>query len=151
MHARAITVLSVAGLFTVLTACSSDDDDKDAAPRPTTTRSAEPTAPPQPKKEDTAALEAAVRGYTAAYFKGDVDALDDMLSRRCGKKINRAVLTALTERAVGDHGHEDVKRFKVDRMAGNAARVSYGVGEPRFDHQGEPWLREGGEWRYDRC
>ena len=53
--------------------------------------------------------------------------------------------------AVGDYGPRDVKRFEVDEMSGDVARVSYGVGMPKFDQKQEPWTREAGVWSYDDC
>jgi hypothetical protein len=60
-------------------------------------------------------------------------------------------MAALTERAVGDYGQQDVKRFKIDQLSGGMARVSYGVGLPKFDQKQQPWAREGNAWKYDAC
>ena len=48
-------------------------------------------------------------------------------------------------------GDRTVKRFTIDKISGGMARVSYGVGLPRYDQHGQPWTREGGHWRYDAC
>jgi PBP1b-binding outer membrane lipoprotein LpoB len=150
MRTRATITLAAALLF-ALTACSSDSDDKPstAESRPATSEQQEPSTVPTPA--DTAGLESAVREYTDAYFKGDVNTAYGMLSGRCTEKINKPAMQALTDRAVGDYGHQDVKRFEVDQVSGDMARVSYGVGLPKFDQKQQPWVREGGDWKYDAC
>ncbi|MGW5122220.1 hypothetical protein ACWEQ8_43425 [Streptomyces noursei] len=42
-------------------------------------------------------------------------------------------------------------RFRIDKPSDGMARVSYGVGDPRYDEHDQPWIREGGLWRYDSC
>ncbi|MFD3310078.1 hypothetical protein [Streptomyces sp. NPDC058694] len=143
-----ITAIAAAALL-ALTACSSSsDDDKEQAPASTT-----PTNTPAPEqpKEDTAALKTAVEAYTAAYFKGDADTTYGMLSARCTEEITKPVMQALTDRAKDDYGQQGVKRFTVDQVSGDLARVSYGVGLPKFDQKQQPWAREGGDWKYDAC
>ncbi|WP_328839028.1 hypothetical protein [Streptomyces europaeiscabiei] len=152
MRTRA-TVLLAATLL-ALTACTSDDEPGSADGEPSV--SAKPSASADqpssaPGPADTAGLEAAVREYTAAYFANKPDSTYGMLSARCKERITRAGMAALTERAVGDYGAQDVKRFEVDEMSGDVARVSYGVGMPKFDQKQEPWTREAGVWRYDDC
>ncbi|WP_371580063.1 hypothetical protein [Streptomyces sp. NBC_01314] len=152
MRTRATVVL--AATLLALTACTSDDepgsaDDKPSASAEPSVGAWQPSATPSPA--DTAGLEAAVREYTAAYFANKPDTTHGMLSARCKKRITLAGMAALTERAVGDYGPQDVKRFEVDEMSGDVARVSYGVGMPKFDQKQEPWTREAGVWRYDDC
>ncbi|MFF9036718.1 hypothetical protein ACF090_14745 [Streptomyces sp. NPDC014892] len=163
MRTRA-TVLVVAA-FIALTACTSDDEPGDNADRTPSAAARQPSATPSrsatsdPDTADTADLEAAVRAYTAAYFANDPDTTHGMLSARCQKVITRAGMAVLTERAeqteraVGDSEPKDVKRFEVDEIStsGDEARVSYGVGMPKFDQKQEPWVREAGVWRYDSC
>jgi hypothetical protein len=143
------TITLTAAMLLALTACSSDSDDKDPGPVATTSTNAPSAA--QPAKADTAGLESAVRLYTDAYFKGDVATVYGMLSDGCTETITKPAMQALTDRAVGDYGHQDVKRFEVDQVSGDTARVSYGVGLPKFDQKQQPWVREGGDWKYDDC
>ncbi|MEE1765849.1 hypothetical protein [Streptomyces sp. SP18BB07] len=160
MRTRA-TVLLFAALF-ALTACTSDDEPGDNTDRTPSAAARQPSATPSrsaTSDADTAGLEAAVRAYNAAYFANDPDTTHGMLSARCQKLITRAGMAVLTERAeqteraVGDSEPKDVKRFEVDEIStsGDEARVSYGVGLPKFDQKQEPWVREAGDWRYDDC
>lgn len=146
MRTRATVLLAVTLL--ALTACTSDDEPSRAEDKPSA-RAEQPSAIPSPA--DTAGLEAAVREYTAAYFANKPDTTYGMLSARCKKRITLAGMAALTERAIGDYGAQDVKRFEIDDVSGDAAHVSYGVGMPKFDQKQEPWTRESGVWRYDSC
>ncbi|WP_086784105.1 hypothetical protein [Streptomyces caniscabiei] len=159
-----VTALLVAAVV-ALTACTSDDEpaDKpgDADGKPSAA-ARQPSAAPSRSAisaADTAGLEAAVRAYNAAYFANDPDTAHGMLSARCRKQINPAGMAVLTERAeqteraIGDNEPKVVKRFEVDEIStsGDEARVSYGVGTPKFDQKQEPWVREAGVWRYDSC
>ncbi|MFJ8546031.1 hypothetical protein ACIRFH_29290 [Streptomyces sp. NPDC093586] len=158
-HRTVIGTAALGLLLAALTGCSSSDDDTaDTAPTSSGAASSpdagQPSAGPTPS-EDTApakaALEKAVREYTAAYFADEPDTTYGMLSARCRKVITPAGMAVLTERAVGDYGQQDVKRFAVDELSGDTARVSYGVGLPTFDQKQQPWLREGDVWKYDAC
>ncbi|MFF4402818.1 hypothetical protein [Streptomyces sp. NPDC001480] len=149
MRTRATTITLAAALLALTAACSSSSDHKPDSPATATATSAQPSTTPAPA--DAAALEQAVRTYTAVYFADKPKTAYGMLSARCKKKITPDAMAALTARAVGDYGKQDVKRFKVDQMSGDLARVSYGVGLPKFDQQAQPWAREGGDWKYDAC
>lgn len=152
------TVLLIAALLT-LTACTSDDKPGDADGKPSAAARKPSTTPSRSATSgaDTAGLEAAVRAYNDAYFANDPDTTFGMLSARCQKQITRAGVAVLTERAeqteraIGDSEPKEVKRFEVNEISGDGARVSYGVGLPKFDQQQEPWTREAGVWRYDDC
>ncbi len=150
MRTRATITLAATAVFVVtLTSCSSSKDDKD--PTPATTTPTNTPSEDQPAEADPAGLESAVRSYTDAYFKGDAATAYGMLSDRCSEKITKYELQALTDRALADYGHQDVKQFEVDQRSGDMARVSYGVGLPKFDQKQQPWAREGGDWKYDAC
>ncbi|HZH27929.1 MAG TPA: hypothetical protein VEY95_12180 [Azospirillaceae bacterium] len=156
MRTRA-TITLAAVLLLALTACSaSEDDGIDAAPTSTPSAPAANSDPttsgtPAEASADAAELERAVRAYTAAYFADKPDTTYGMLSARCKERITPVAMAALTERAVGDYGQQDVKRFQVDQLSGDMARVSYGVGLPKFDQKQQPWVRESGAWKYDAC
>ncbi|MGW0844559.1 hypothetical protein ACWD26_31365 [Streptomyces sp. NPDC002787] len=151
MRTRVTVLLAVALL--ALTACTSGDESGGTDDKPSA-EVQEPSATPSPADTagvDTAGLEAAVGDYTAAYFANKPDTAFGMLSERCKKRITLAGMAALTERAIGDYGAQDVKRFEIDDISADAAHVSYGVGMPKFDQKQEPWIREAGVWRYDSC
>lgn len=156
MRTRA-TITLAATLLLALTACSaSQDDGTDAAPTSTPSAPAANSDPttsgtPAETSADAAELERTVRAYTAAYFADKPDTTYGMLSTRCKERITPAAMAALIERAVGDYGQQDVKRFQVDQLSGDMARVSYGVGLPKFDQKQQPWVRESRAWKYDAC
>lgn len=134
---------ATAVMLLALTACSNSGDTSDKTPaesRHTTT-----VAP------DTANLEQAVRDYTAAYFKPDPATGYAMLSKRCKAEISQAMFAAQLEQASKDYGPQTVKTITVDQVSGDLARVTYGVGLPVLDQNGQPWAREDGEWRFDAC
>ncbi|QIJ61030.1 hypothetical protein [Streptomyces sp. JB150] len=156
MRTRAATTMLAAVLLLALTACSSSDDGTDAAPTGTPSTPAAASAPaasatPAATPADAAELERAVRAYTAAYFADKPDTTYGMLSARCEERITPEAMAALTERAVGDYGRQEVQRFRIDQLSGDMARVSYGVGLPKFDQKQQPWVREDGAWKYDAC
>lgn len=144
------TITLTAVLLLALTACSSADD------KPTTTASTtssaaveEPTTTPTPA--ESAELQLAVRRYTAAYFQGATDVAYGMLSAHCQGQITEDAYSAVVEQAKADYGQQTVKTVTVDKLSGDLARVSYTVSLPKFDQQGQAWVREGGSWKYDAC
>ncbi|MFE6486606.1 hypothetical protein ACFVGN_27235 [Streptomyces sp. NPDC057757] len=145
---RTITTAVLAATLLALTACSSgSDDSSEAADTPAASTEQQPAAAP----DDTADLTAAVEAYTAAYFKGDADTTYATLSQRCQGKISPAAYAGVVEQAGADYGEQTVKTVTVDQLSGDLARVSYTVSLPKFDQDGQAWLREDGEWRYDAC
>ncbi|MFH8572890.1 hypothetical protein [Streptomyces sp. NPDC017993] len=150
MH-RTTSAAIAALLLAALTACSGSAGDQPAhkpTPNAATTQAPMEESTPDASRAD---LETAVRAYTAAYFEPDVTAAYGMISSRCKEQITKPTLNAMLERANQMHGARTVKRFVVDRLSGDMARVSYGVGLPRYDEHGQPWTREDGHWRYDSC
>lgn len=148
MRTRATITLTTAAALLALTACSSSNDDKADAPSSSPTAE-QPSTTPTPAAA--AGLEDAVRAYTEAYFAGKADPAYATLSKRCKGKVAPEVYAAVVEQAHADYGQQTVKTFKADQVSGDLARVSYGVGLPKFDQSGQPWAREGGDWKYDAC
>ncbi len=144
------TTLATAVLLLALTACSSSDDKPATADNTASSPAVKkPTTTPAPAA--TAELQLAVRRYTAAYFQGASDVAYEALSKRCQGTITAAAYSAVADRANADYGAQTVKEVTVDQQAGNLARVSYTVSLPKFDQQGQAWVREGGNWKYDAC
>ncbi|GHI91710.1 hypothetical protein [Streptomyces olivaceus] len=131
-HIAAMLALGVAAL----TGCSSPADDTD---------NNKSTASKQE-----AALEKSVRAYTKALFGGDPSGYD-YISVRCREELSEDQFAALAKQAHTDQGSLEIKNFKVDQMSGDLARVDYGVGVPKFERKGQPWVREVGVWRWDAC
>lgn len=154
-NCRLITAITAAALL-ALTGCSGDGHaGKTAAtPAPSSTTALADNGVDPVTAEDTAALKRAVRAYTTAYFAPDVDGGWAMWSTRCRKTDSKEGFAATLERAESmnfDHVRYTVERFSVDRLSGDIAVVTYGVGEdPRHDLT-QQWAREDGEWRYDQC
>lgn len=160
MRTRA-TITLAAALLLAATGCSSSDDDSssdDAAPATSSsapaaepTQAGEPTAA-EPKEDDgKAALEKAVKDYTAALFTGDASGYA-LVSARCQKQMPKAEWTAMAEAAHQQYGAQEATGVNVDQLSGDLARVSYGAGEiPQFDRESQSWAREGGTWRWDAC
>lgn len=149
---RTRTILTAAALLATLTACSSSSDDKADAPSTpsavatTTAEQPDTTLPPA-----AAALEDAVKTYTAALFSGDASGYDHV-SARCRKQMPKTTWVAMAKQAHQQYGSQKATGVKVDQLAGDLARVSYGAGNiPQFNREGQSWTREGGTWRWDAC
>lgn len=147
------TIAGALLLAVALTGCSSSDDSDDAALA--TSSASSPAAEEQPAAdkgaEDKAALEEAVRTYTAALFSGDAKGYD-YLSARCKKQMPETQWVGMAEGAHQQYGAQEATGIKVDQLSGDLARVSYGAGEiPQFDRESQSWAREGGTWRWDAC
>lgn len=156
MHIRRTAAALAAGAA-LLTGCSSGGghDDAESTPRATsaapTVTTAAATGTPQATGDDRAALTAAVRAYSAAYFKPDPAAAGALLSERCRAQSSAAAYRAALARAVAAYGHQQVKTVTVDRLSAPLALVSYTYSVPVLDQHGQPWVLEGGAWRYDAC
>lgn len=149
MRTRAtITALTAAALL-ALTACSSSDD-TDNKPGDAQSTAQSPKA--AGKADDgTTALKKSVEDYTAALFSGDTSGYD-LMSARCQKQMPEAEWAAMAKQAHQQYGSQKATGVKVDQLAGDLARVSYGAGQiPQFEREGQPWTREGGTWRWDAC
>lgn len=147
MRTRA-TITLAALLLAALTACSSDDDKTDAPSSSPTAE--EPSTTPTPA--DAAELAAAVKAYTAAYFKGDAKTAYRVLSKRCAGKVDESVYAATVKQAAAEYGPDHAATDVQADVSGTLARVSYKVaGLPKFDQEAQPWTREGGAWKYDAC
>jgi hypothetical protein len=145
--ATALAVLAALALA----GCSSSGSDDDAPAAPGTAAATGRPAAGKAASSDKDALTAAVKAYSAAYFKPDPDAGYALLSKRCRAQIgSEAYRTALTQ-AVSTYGHQAVKAVTVDSLSGDMARVSYTYSVPALNQQGQPWVREGNAWRYDAC
>ena len=160
MRTRA-TITLAAALLLAVTGCSSNDDSSDDAapsasssastPAAEPTKSGEPSAEEQKQDDGKAALEQAVKDYTAALFNGDASGYD-LVSARCQKQMTEAEWTAMAKDAHQQYGAQKATNVKVDQLSGDLARVSYGAGNiPQFDRESQSWAREGGTWRWDAC
>ncbi|MDT0472993.1 hypothetical protein RM863_12750 [Streptomyces sp. DSM 41014] len=160
-NTTALLAVTGAALLT-LTACSSSDDDTagtpsrtpspsrtSSVPEPSGT-SAEPTTTAD--EDGSAALTAAVKAYTSAYFKGDAKAAYGALSKRCTGKIDETAYGATVKAATADYGPDHPATDVQTDVSGKLARVTYKVkGLPRFDQEAQPWTLEDNSWKYDAC
>jgi hypothetical protein len=120
--------------------------DDHPAPKPSAS-----AATDKPADTSRVALEAAVRAYSAAYFKPDADAAHRMLSKRCAAKMDRIMYAAVVEQTVKTLGRHEIRTLTVDQISGALARVSYTYDVPKLSQTSQPWAREGGVWKYDAC
>ncbi|MGW0792427.1 hypothetical protein ACWD04_30460 [Streptomyces sp. NPDC002911] len=136
-----------------LTACSQEPE---ATPGATPSRSpatgSPATSPTTPV--DTTALESSVRAYVKAYYGPDAGAAYALLSTRCREEWSVEEFGALVDRASQTAEQlgktYTVQRLSVDDIHESNARVTYGVGEPRYDERSS-WVLEGGGWHNDLC
>lgn len=98
-----------------------------------------------------AALEAAVRRYSVAYFAGDATTAYGMLSKRCTTAVDKDVYAAAITTEAKAYGKQPIKTVTVDQLSGNLARVSYTYSVPLLNQKSQPWVREGGVWHWDSC
>ncbi|MFD9502220.1 hypothetical protein [Streptomyces sp. NPDC060035] len=102
----------------------------------------------------TAALESSVRAYVKAYYQPDTGTAYGLLSATCRDQWTEESFGRLPEQATATARQlgktYTLRRLSVDRVAGDTAQVTYGVGEPRFDET-STWILEDGEWHNDHC
>ncbi|MEU2675791.1 hypothetical protein ABZ638_02770 [Streptomyces sp. NPDC007107] len=142
------TLVALAALA-ALSACTQGSDGTPGAAPATPRATASSSAP-----VDTAPLESSVRAYVKAYYAPDTAGAYALLSTRCRKVWSRESLEALMDRAAQTAGQlgrtYTLQRLSVDRIQGDGAQVTYGVGDPKYDER-TSWVREDGEWHNDLC
>lgn len=149
MRIRTTSIALTAAAVAVLAGCSSSGSSD--APATTTTAASGQAAATAAVDDGKDALTAAVKAYSAAYFKPDAVAASKLLSDRCRAQISAAVYAAELKRAAATYGHQDVQAVTVDQISGDMARVTYTYSVPALTQTGQPWVREGGAWHYDAC
>ncbi|MBB1260498.1 FxLYD domain-containing protein [Streptomyces alkaliterrae] len=139
MRIRAVTATLTVALCLTLTACggngSSGGDSGDSG-------------------AGTEELEKAVESYLAAVSGGESATAYGMLSERCRKTTNRGEFEQAAALAHELYGKLTPKNIRVTELRGDSARVKATVGVPALDSEdgdGARWVREGGEWRMDKC
>ncbi|RKN08976.1 hypothetical protein [Streptomyces radicis] len=99
-----------------------------------------------------AALEEAVAAYVLASFVPAPDDAAGLLSQRCRDFLDLHAFTVELRGAVDEHGAGLTARDIRPVITGHTATVSYGVADiPALAVEGEPWIRENGEWHNDGC
>ena len=165
------TTVAAIALAALLTGCASSDDTapetsppsaseapaSTPAPDPTTA-AAEPTAEaPEPEPElepdPSAELEAAVREYSDAYFKGQGLGAWDLLSERCRAKIDQGEFVGTIAMLASLRGDTlpTMTSFEVTDLGGDTATVTYDYDRGDYGQTDQPWTLEAGGWRYDAC
>ncbi|MFJ8859086.1 hypothetical protein ACIRD8_11680 [Streptomyces sp. NPDC102451] len=143
------TGLSVLIALAALTACTQESGGTPGA-APSTPRSTGPATEPAARE----ALETSVRAYVKAYYAPDAAAAYALLSTRCREEWSEEDLEALTDRSAQTAQQlgktYTLQRLSLDRVQGDGAQVTYGVGEPMYDER-TSWVREDGEWHNDLC
>lgn len=144
---RTIALAATAAALLTITACGTDTKPE---PQAGGDPAVEQTTDPQAEAE--AALKESVRSYTKALFGNDPDAGYDLMSARCQDAMPKTQFAVMAEQAHHDYGAQEATNVKVNELAGNLARVSYGAGNiPQFDREGQAWTREDGTWKWDAC
>lgn len=152
MHRTTRATATAVLLLAALTACTSSSDSPSTQPNThpakTKAKGNASAAPADSSRDD---LEAAVRAYSAAYFRPDPTAAYSMMSKRCAAKADPVVYAAIVREGVKGYGHQAIKSLTVDQVSGDLGRVSYTYSVPKLSQSGQPWAREGGRWLYDAC
>jgi hypothetical protein len=150
---RHTTTAALAGaLLLGLTACSSETDTPPPSTLPTPNQSATTEQPGEPpadaSKEE---LAQAVRAYSAAYFATDATKAHGLMSKRCQDEAPIELYGPMVKATVETYGKHEIKTVAVDQLSGDMARVTYTYPVPTLTQKQQPWVREGGKWRYDDC
>lgn len=150
MRIRTTAAALAAVAAITLSGCSSSGSDSATPGSPAAATSDHPAAT-QAADDGHAALTAAVKAYSTAYFKPDTDAAYALLSARCRAASPQAVYASVVTATAKAYGHQAIKTLTVDQISGDLARVTYTYAVPKLNQTGQPWTREGGTWRYDAC
>jgi hypothetical protein len=139
MRIRTAAVLLAIGL--AMAGCSSSSHDDTKPKTPSTVAAG----------DSKTALEAAVRAYSADFFKPDADAGYAMLSINCKSNTSRDEYGAQLAAAAKLYGRQQIKTLHVDQLSDGLARVTYTYSESTLNQTRQPWATEDGVWKYDGC
>jgi hypothetical protein len=146
---RTVTAVAAAAVLALGAAgCSGDSED---APEEGSAEEASTVEELDP--EVAAALEQAVRDYTAAFFAPDAEAAYALISERCQAATDLESYTERVELAAQEQGRLTVQSLRIEEAAEDTARVSYSVGVPTLDERltAQPWALEDDSWVFDAC
>lgn len=152
--------VAVVCLGVALAGCSGGEDSKDESAAADTVSTAPPAATGQAQTSapatsaaapDQAALERAVRDYSAAYLGGDPAKAFGLLSKRCQLRLGQQQMADAVSMAKDQYGPQDITSLHVDTLQGTLARVTYTYADTTLNQSSEPWVAEGGQWREDDC
>jgi translation initiation factor IF-1 len=103
--------------------------------------------PPSSLPADRAALEAAVRAYSAAFLANDVATAYAVLSEDCQEELSRAEFRRIVNPVARRYGDAELVSFKITKYSDERARVTYRYDKRAIDVKKEPWVYEDGVWR----
>ncbi|MEV7972182.1 hypothetical protein [Cellulomonas sp. NPDC089187] len=106
---------------------------------------------PEPVSGTVEELDAAVRAYSAAFFGADATTIYGMLSARCAASTDVSTMTGnlMAVQSIYGAGPE---LLTVDASVdGPVGRATYTYSEASLNVTDQPWVFEGGSWRYDEC
>lgn len=150
MHRHHTAAALIAAAALALTGCTSWKSE----PQPDAMVAGPSTAAPSPKVDpERANLDAAVRAYSAAYFKPDGATAYAALSKRCQAKAggDPEMFAIVVDTAAKAYGKQEITSLTIDQLAGDLARVTYTYSVPKLNQTSQPWAREAGTWKYDGC
>lgn len=113
---------------------------------PSTPKSPSARAAAVPLKATTG-IQVAVRLYSDSSLAGDASTAYRLLSVRCQARVSEKEFAA---KAAGSGRFTSVLTVKA-KVHGDRALTSYTYPIKALNQTAEPWVREGGEWRRNRC
>ena len=96
-------------------------------------------------------LKDAVTTYSNAYLGGDGASAFNLLSSRCQLSIGMQQISAQATAAHSVYGVLPISTINVDSESGSRATVSYTYAVTTLNQSHQPWVLQGGSWRYDNC
>ncbi|MDX6208481.1 MAG: hypothetical protein QOF82_2082 [Frankiales bacterium] len=98
-----------------------------------------------------AALESAVRAYSAAVVGGDGASAFQLESERCQQVLDAGAANAQAAQAKANYAGATITKLAVDDLSGSKAHVTYSYANPILDQTKQGWLDESGAWHWDAC
>ncbi|MDX6227475.1 MAG: hypothetical protein QOI76_865 [Frankiales bacterium] len=98
-----------------------------------------------------AALESAVRAYSAAIVGGNGAMAFQLESERCQQIVDAGASAAQAAQAKANYPGATIKSLKVDDVTGSKAHVTYTYADTVLDQTRKAWLNESGSWHWNAC
>ncbi len=109
------------------------------------------TVPTNTAQSPNQELKAAVQAYSNDYLGGNGAGAFALLSSRCQLTLGLQQVTALASAAKSVYGVVPITSITIDSDSGGKATVSYTYPVTTLNQSQQPWVLEGGSWKYDHC
>ncbi|MDX6206425.1 MAG: hypothetical protein QOF39_2482 [Frankiales bacterium] len=98
-----------------------------------------------------AAVESAVRAYSAAIVSGNGAKGFQLVSDRCQQAVDAGAFDAQAAQAKANYADVQMTSIEVDDVSATTAHVTYTYSNSVLNQTKSAWLNESGAWHWNAC